>query len=291
MQRSGVGPSDSLRSLDIPVIHDLPGVGANLQDHLEMYLQFECKQPVSIAPALKLYNQAMIGAEWLFNGTGLGATNQFEAGGFIRSDKRFEWPNIQYHFLPIAVDYNGSNPIKYHSFQAHVGSMRSPSRGRIHVKSKDPRQPPSILFNYMSTKQDWEEFRSAIRITREIFSQPALAPYCGKEISPSLQYQTDAQLDSFVRQFAETAFHPSCSNKMGSDDMAVVDNEGRVHGMEGLRVVDASIMPIIITGNLNAPTIMMAEKIADAIRSRQPLPRASVDYFKANGRPTKEAKS
>lgn len=291
LQRSGVGPSDLLRSLDIPVIHDLPGVGANLQDHLEMYLQFECKQPVSIAPALKLHNQAMIGAEWLFNGTGLGATNQFEAGGFIRSDKRFEWPNIQYHFLPIAVDYNGSNPIKYHSFQAHVGSMRSPSRGRIHVKSKNPRQPPSILFNYMSTKQDWEEFRSAIRITREIFSQPALAPYCGKEISPSLQYQTDAQLDSFVRQFAETAFHPSCSNKMGSDDMAVVDNEGRVHGMEGLRVVDASIMPIIITGNLNAPTIMMAEKIADAIRGRQPLPRASVDYFKANGRPTKEAKS
>ncbi|WP_249962931.1 choline dehydrogenase [Histophilus somni] len=291
LQRSGVGPSDLLRSLDIPVIHDLPGVGANLQDHLEMYLQFECKQPVSIAPALKLHNQAMIGAEWLFNGTGLGATNQFEAGGFIRSDERFEWPNIQYHFLPIAVDYNGSNPIKYHSFQAHVGSMRSPSRGRIHVKSKDPRQPPSILFNYMSTKQDWEEFRSAIRITREIFSQPALAPYCGKEISPSLQYQTDAELDSFVRQFAETAFHPSCSNKMGSDDMAVVDNEGRVHGMEGLRVVDASIMPIIITGNLNAPTIMMAEKIADAIRGRQPLPRASVDYFKANGRPTKEAKS
>ncbi|WP_249961170.1 choline dehydrogenase [Histophilus somni] len=291
LQRSGVGPSDLLRSLDIPVIHDLPGVGANLQDHLEMYLQFECKQPVSIAPALKLHNQAMIGAAWLFNGTGLGATNQFEAGGFIRSDKRFEWPNIQYHFLPIAVDYNGSNPIKYHSFQAHVGSMRSPSRGRIHVKSKDPRQPPSILFNYMSTKQDWEEFRSAIRITREIFSQPALAPYCGKEISPSLQYQTDAELDSFVRQFAETAFHPSCSNKMGSDDMAVVDNEGRVHGMEGLRVVDASIMPIIITGNLNAPTIMMAEKIADAIRGRQPLPRASVDYFKANGRPTKEAKS
>ncbi len=287
LQRSGVGPSDLLRSLDIPVVHDLPGVGANLQDHLEMYLQFECKQPVSIAPALKLHNQAKIGAEWLFLGTGLGATNQFEAGGFIRSDERFEWPNIQYHFLPIAVDYNGSNPIKFHSFQAHVGSMRSPSRGRIHVKSKDPRQAPSILFNYMSTEQDWEEFRAAIRITRDIFSQPALAPYCGKEISPSLKYQTDAELDSFVRQYAETAFHPSCSNKMGSDDMAVVDNEGRVHGMEGLRVVDASIMPIIITGNLNAPTIMMAEKIADAIRGKKPLPRANVDYFKANGAPVK----
>ncbi|VTU07806.1 Choline dehydrogenase [Actinobacillus indolicus] len=287
LQRSGVGPSNLLRSLDIPVVHDLPGVGANLQDHLEMYLQFECKQPVSIAPALKLHNQAKIGAEWLFLGTGLGATNQFEAGGFIRSDERFEWPNIQYHFLPIAVDYNGSNPIKFHSFQAHVGSMRSPSRGRIHVKSKDPRQAPSILFNYMSTEQDWEEFRAAIRITRDIFSQPALAPYCGKEISPSLKYQTDAELDSFVRQYAETAFHPSCSNKMGSDDMAVVDNEGRVHGMEGLRVVDASIMPIIITGNLNAPTIMMAEKIADAIRGKKPLPRANVDYFKANGAPVK----
>ncbi|KAE9532460.1 choline dehydrogenase [Ursidibacter arcticus] len=287
LQRSGVGPSDLLRSLDIPVVHDLPGVGANLQDHLEMYLQFECKKPVSIAPALKLHNQAKIGAEWLFLGTGLGATNQFEAGGFIRSDERFEWPNIQYHFLPIAVDYNGSNPIKFHSFQAHVGSMRSPSRGRIHVKSKDPRQAPSILFNYMSTKQDWEEFRAAIRITRDIFSQPALAPYCGKEISPSLKYQTDAELDSFVRQYAETAFHPSCSNKMGSDDMAVVDNEGRVHGMEGLRVVDASIMPIIITGNLNAPTIMMAEKIADVIRGKTPLPRANTNYFKANGAPVK----
>lgn len=287
LQRSGVGPSDLLRSLDIPVVHDLPGVGANLQDHLEMYLQFECKQPVSIAPALKWHNQAKIGAEWLFLGTGLGATNQFEAGGFIRSDERFEWPNIQYHFLPIAVDYNGSNPIKFHSFQAHVGSMRSPSRGRIHLKSKDPRVAPSILFNYMSTQQDWEEFRAAIRITREIFSQPALAPYCGKEISPSLKYQTDAELDAFVRQYAETAFHPSCSNKMGSDDMAVVDNQGRVHGIEGLRVVDASIMPIIITGNLNAPTIMMAEKIADVIRGKAPLPRANVEYFKANGAPVK----
>lgn len=290
LQRSGVGASDLLRSLDIPLVHDLPGVGANLQDHLEMYLQFECKQPVSIAPALQLHNQAKIGAEWLFFGTGLGASNQFEAGGFIRSDEKFEWPNIQYHFLPIAVEYNGSNPIKYHSFQAHVGSMRSPSRGRIQLKSKDPRQHPSILFNYMSTEQDWEEFRAAIRITREIFSQPALVPYCGKEISPGLQYRTDAELDNFVRQYAETAFHPSCSNKMGSDDMAVVDNEGRVHGMEGLRVVDASIMPIIITGNLNAPTIMMAEKIADKIRGKTPLPRANVDYFKAKGKPTKQEK-
>lgn len=291
LQRSGVGPSNLLRSLDIAVVQNLPGVGANLQDHLEMYLQFECKQPVSIAPALQLHNQAKIGAEWLFLGTGLGASNQFEAGGFIRSDERFAWPNIQYHFLPIAVEYNGSNPIKYHSFQAHVGSMRSPSRGRIQLKSKDPRQHPSILFNYMSTQQDWEEFRQAIRITREIFSQPALAPYCGKEISPGLQYQTDAELDSFVRQYAETAFHPSCSNKMGSDEMAVVDSQGRVHGLEGLRVVDASIMPIIVTGNLNAPTIMMAEKIADQIRGRKPLERSTADYFKANGMPTKQSRS
>ena len=288
LQRSGVGPAALLKQLDIDVVHDLPGVGENLQDHLEMYLQYACKKPVSLYPALQWFNQPKIGAEWLFNGTGVGASNQFEAGGFIRSRKEFEWPNIQYHFLPVAINYNGSNAVKEHGFQAHVGSMRSPSRGRVQVKSKDPRQHPSILFNYMATEQDWQEFRDAIRITREIMAQPALDEYRGREISPGPEVQTDEQLDAFVREHAETAFHPSCSCKMGEDEMAVVDGQGRVHGMEGLRVVDASIMPQIITGNLNATTIMIAEKIADRIRQRTPLPRSTADYYVAGDAPVRK---
>lgn len=287
LQRSGVGPGELLRQLDIDIVQELPGVGANLQDHLEMYLQYECKQPVSLSPALKLHNQPAIGAEWLFNGSGVGASNQFEAGGFIRSDAEFEWPNIQYHFLPVAINYNGSNPIKSHSFQAHVGSMRSPSRGRVHLRSKDPHQHPSILFNYMSHDQDWREFRAGIRITREIMQQPALDAYRGREISPGASVQSDAELDEFVRQHAETAYHPSCTNAMGYHDMAVVGSDGRVHGMEGLRVVDASIMPQITTGNLNAPTIMIAEKIADMIRGRPALARDEIPYFIANGAPVR----
>jgi len=266
LQRSGVGSTVLLKSLDIAVVQDLPGVGANLQDHLEIYQQYECKQPVSLASALKLHNQPAIGAEWLFLGTGIGASNQFEAGGFISTDRNNPWPNIQYHFLPVAINYNGSNPIKVHSFQAHMGSMRSKSRGRVHLKSKDPHEHPSILFNYMSHEEDWHEFRAGVRITREIMHQQALAPYLGNEISPGDKVKTDAEIDAFVRAHAETAYHPSGSCAMGYDDMAVVDSEGRVHGLQGLRVIDASIMPLIITGNLNAPTIMMAEKIVDLIR-------------------------
>ncbi|MBI8153016.1 choline dehydrogenase [Pseudomonas aeruginosa] len=287
LQRSGVGPAALLRDLDIPVVHDLPGVGANLQDHLELYLQYACKQPVSIYPATKWWNQPAIGAQWLFLGKGLGASNQFEAGGFIRTREAFEWPNIQFHFLPVAINYNGSKGVQEHGFQAHMGSMRSPSRGRIHLKSRDPRQHPSILFNYMSHEQDWQEFRDGIRLTREIMNQPALDPYRGCELSPGVSVQSDAELDEFIRNHAETAFHPSCSCKMGSDDMAVVDGQGRVHGMEGLRVVDASIMPLIITGNLNATTIMMAEKIADRIRGRQPLPRSTAKYYVAGDAPVR----
>ncbi|MBN3218530.1 choline dehydrogenase [Pectobacterium polaris] len=289
LQRSGVGPKDLLQRLDIPVVHDLPGVGENLQDHLEMYLQYACKEPVSLYPALQWFNQPKIGAEWLFNGTGVGASNQFEAGGFIRSRDEFTWPNIQYHFLPVAINYNGSNAVKEHGFQAHVGSMRSLSRGRVQVRSKDAREHPSILFNYMSTDQDWQEFRDAIRITREIMAQPALDKYRGREISPGLEVQTDEELDEFIRNHAETAFHPSCSCKMGEDEMAVVDGQGRVHGMEGLRVVDASIMPQIITGNLNATTIMIAEKIADRIRRRQPLPRSKARYYVSGNTPVRKA--
>ncbi|EMK3757649.1 choline dehydrogenase [Providencia rettgeri] len=288
LQRSGVGPEDVLAEFNIPKVHILPGVGQNLQDHLEMYLQYECKQPVSLYPALKWYNQPMIGAQWLFKGTGIGASNQFEAGGFIRTSDKFAWPNIQFHFLPVAINYNGSNAVNMHGFQAHVGSMRSPSRGRVRLKSLDPRQHPSILFNYMSSEQDWEEFRAAIRITREIMAQPALDPYRGAEISPGKQVNTDEELDAFVRERAETAFHPCGTCKMGNDEMAVVNGAGQVHGIEGLRVIDASIMPLIITGNLNATTIMIAEKIADKIRNRAPLPVSQTDYFVAGNTPVRK---
>ena len=287
LQRSGVGPGAWLRELDIPVVHDLPGVGQNLQDHLEMYMQYACKEPVSLYPALLMRNQPAIGLEWMLRGTGVGASNHFEAGGFIRTRDDDPWPNIQYHFLPVAINYNGSNAIKMHGFQAHVGSMRSPSRGRVKLRSRDPREHPSILFNYMAEALDWREFRDAIRITREIIAQPALDRFRGRELSPGAQLKSDAEIDAFVRSRAETAYHPSCSCAMGYDNMAVVDNEGRVHGLEGLRVVDASIMPRITTGNLNAPTIMMAEKIADQIRGKQPLARSTADYFVANGAPAR----
>lgn len=289
LQRSGVGPLGILEEFDIPVVHELPGVGQNLQDHLEMYIQYECKEPISLYPALKFWNQPMIGAEWLFKGTGIGASNHFEAGGFIRTSDEFDWPNLQYHFLPIAINYNGTNPIKTHGFQFHVGSMRSESRGRIRLKSLDPNDHPSILFNYMAHERDWKEFRDAIRITREIAQQPAFDRYRGKEIAPGINYQSDKELDEFIRNFAETAYHPSCSCKMGEDEMAVVNAYGQVHGVNNLRIVDASIMPIVTTGNTNAPTIMIAEKIADHIRGRDPLPRAKVDYYVAGDAPLRNS--
>ncbi|MGH8780385.1 choline dehydrogenase [Paraburkholderia sp.] len=287
LQRSGVGPGAWLRALDIPVVLDLPGVGQNLQDHLEMYMQYACKEPVSLYPALLLRNQPAIGLEWMLRGTGIGASNHFEAGGFIRTRDDDLWPNIQYHFLPVAINYNGTNAIKMHGFQAHVGSMRSPSRGRVKLRSRNPHEHPSILFNYMAEALDWREFRDAIRITREIIQQPALDRFRGDELSPGAALQSDAEIDAFVRARAETAYHPSCSCAMGYDDMAVVDGEGRVHGIDGLRVVDASIMPLITTGNLNAPTIMLAEKIADRIRGRTPLSRPDARYYVANGAPAR----
>ncbi len=288
LQRSGVGNAQWLRTLEVPIVHDLPGVGENLQDHLEMYMQYGCKEPVSLYPALQWWNQPQIGLQWMLQGTGIGASNQFEAGGFIRTRDEDRWPNIQYHFLPVAINYNGSNPIKMHGFQAHVGSMRSPSRGRVRLTSRDPHAHPSILFNYMSDPLDWREFRDGIRITRDIMRQPALAKYMGEELHPGASAQSDDELDAFVRAKAETAYHPSCSCKMGYDDQAVVDNEGRVHGLTSLRVVDASIMPIIVTGNLNAPTIMLAEKIADKIRGRTPLAKVDTPYFVAGAAPARK---
>ena len=274
LQLSGIGPAEVLRQAGIEVVHDLPGVGENLQDHLEVYVQHACTQPVSVYSATQPWNKPWIGAQWLFFKEGPGATSHFEAGGFIRSRAGIEHPNLQYHFLPIAVNYDGSNPVKGHGFQAHVGPMRPTSRGHVHIRSDDPRQAPAILFNYMGTENDRQEMREAIRLTREIFSQKAFDPYRGAELAPGPEVQSDAEIDAFIRQKAESAYHPCSSCRMGpeTDTMAVVDGAARVHGLESLRVVDASIMPDIVSGNLNAPTIMLAEKLADTIRGQEPLP-------------------
>jgi choline dehydrogenase len=289
--RSGVGNAQELQAMGIKPVINLPGVGENLQDHLEMYVQFECKKPVSLYPALLWWNKPAIGIEWYLKGTGLAASNHFEAGGFIRSDTSFAWPNLQYHFLPLAANYDGSNAVKAHGFQCHVGSMRSTSTGYVKLASRDPRVKPRLLFNYMADPMDWKEFRAGVRLTREIINQKAMDEFRGKEIQPGIASKSDAEIDAFVKSHAETALHPSCTCKMGdaSDPMAVVNNEGIVHGLYGLRVVDASIMPRVITGNLNAPTIMMAEKIADRIRGRQPLARSDAPYFVAGDAPVKLA--
>ncbi|WP_026988219.1 choline dehydrogenase [Fodinicurvata fenggangensis] len=270
---SGIGPADELQALDIPVVADRPGVGRNLQDHLEVYIQHACSQPVSLYSSTRLWNKAWVGLEWLLFKRGVGASNHFEAGGFIRSRAGIEHPNLQYHFLPIAMNYDGNNPLRGHGFQAHVGPMRPTSRGQVRLLSPDAREAPVIQFNYMATENDRQEMREAIRLTREIFAQPAFDPYRGAELAPGPDVQNDADLDAFVRAHGESAYHPSCTCAMGpaGEEMAVTDGAGRVHGMENLRIVDASIMPDIASGNLNAPTIMIAEKLADAIRGKEPL--------------------
>ena len=265
---SGIGPADQLANFGIPVVKNLPGVGENLQDHLEIYLQMECMQPISLYGAQNPLSKLMIGLQWMVSGEGLGGTNHFESGGFIRSHAGVEHPNIQYHFLPIAMNYDGSTAQKCHGFQVHVGPMRPTSRGRIWLNSIDPRSAPKLLFNYMSTETDRLEMREAIRLTREVLSQSAFITLGGKELLPGIQVQTDEEIDSFVREYGESAYHPSCTCAMGENELSVVDNSGRVHGIDGLRVVDASILPSIVSGNLNAPTIMLAEKIADVIRGK-----------------------
>jgi choline dehydrogenase len=271
LKLSGIGPAAELREHGIPVVHDLPGVGENLQDHLEFYFQVACTQPVTLYSSMGLFARAIIGARWILFKDGLGATNHFETGGFIRSRPDVPYPDIQFHFLPLAVTYDGSSLAQEHGFQAHVGPMRSKSRGHVRLASRDSRDKPKILFNYLSHPDDLAEFRAGLRLTRGIFAQKAFDPYRGREIQPGKDVQTDDEIDAFVRAKVESAYHPSCSNKMGScaDPMAVVDPEARVIGLEALRVIDSSIMPSITTGNLNAPTIMLAEKLADAVRGRQ----------------------
>jgi choline dehydrogenase len=279
---SGVGPADHLRQHGIKVVHDLPGVGENLQDHIETYVQHACLQPITLYPVLKNpLRQLLVGIEWTFFGTGIGATNHFEAGGFIRSRAGVEHPDLQYHFLPIAASYDGSSTQSGHGFQAHVGPMRPTSRGHVKLKSADPREAPAILFNYLATEQDRSEFRDGIKLTREIFAQKAFDPYRGAELAPGPAVKSDAEIDAHLRRKAESAYHPSCTCKMGlaTDPVAVVDDAARVHGLEALRVVDASIMPNVVSGNLNAPTIMMAEKLADVILGAPPLPRSEAKVY------------
>jgi len=270
---SGIGPAAHLKEHGIEVVADRPGVGQNLQDHLELYIQQAATKPVSLFKYWNLWSKAIIGARWLFTKTGLGASNQFESAAFVRSKAGVEYPDIQYHFLPIAIRYDGQAAAEGHGFQAHVGPMRSASRGAITLRSGDPKDAPKILFNYMSEASDWEDFRTCIRLTREIFGQEAFSPYRGKEIQPGIDCQSDDALDEFIRAHVESAYHPCGTCKMGaaSDKMAVVDPECRVIGVDGLRVADSSIFPRITNGNLNAPSIMTGEKAADHILGRDML--------------------
>lgn len=283
LKLSGVGAAAELADSGLEPLHDLPGVGENLQDHLEFYFQVACTQPVTLFSAMSWFAKGMIGARWLLNRDGLGATNHFESCGFIRSRAGIRYPDIQYHFLPLAMSYDGSSLATEHGFQAHVGSMRSKSRGWVRLKSTDPRDKPKVQFNYMSHPDDWTEMRACLRLTREIFGQPAFTPYRGREIQPGADVTSDTAIDDFLRDKLESAYHPSCSCKMGSPDdpMAVVDPETRVIGMERLRVVDSSIFPSLTTGNLNAPTIMTAEKAADHILGRPLLAPSNAPYYTA----------
>jgi len=276
---SGIGEADALRRLGLPVVADLPGVGGNLQDHIEIYVQHACTQPVSLYSTQKPLAKLAIGVRWLLTGTGPGASNHFEAGGFIRSRAGVRHPDLQYHFLPIAADYDGKERIDQHGFQLHVGPMRPTSAGSIQLRSADPRQAPAIRFNYLQTEADRTEMRAAVRLTREILAQRAFDPFRGAELRPGPAVVSDEQIDAFARARAESAYHPSCSCAMGSDPQAVVDGELRVRGVEALRVVDASVMPAVVSGNLNAPTIMIAEKAADLIRGRAPLALVRVPVF------------
>ena len=264
---SGIGPAEHLAEHGIDVVADRSGVGQNLQDHLEVYFQMAASQPITLFRYWTLFWKGVLGAQWLFSKTGLGASNNFESCGFIRSRAGVEYPDIQFHFLPMAVRYDGKAAAEGHGFQAHVGPMRSPSRGSVTLASPDPKMAPNIQFNYMSTEQDWIDFRRAVRLTREIFQQDAFKPYVKHEILPGDAAVSDDDIDAFVSEHAESAYHPCGTCRMGSasDPGAVVDPKCRVIGVEGLRVADSSIFPQITNGNLNAPSIMVGEKAADHI--------------------------
>ncbi len=280
LQLSGVGNEADLQAAGVDVVHHLPGVGENLQDHLEVYVQHGCKQPVSVWPSTVWYNKPWVGLQWIFGKTGPAATNHFEAGGFIRSNETVAWPNLMFHFLPVAIRYDGTSPSGGHGYQVHVGPMFSDVRGTIKLKSADPNEYPALKFNYLSTPNDRQEWVEAIQKAREILNQPAFDEYSSGEISPGPNVQTPEEILEWVGHEGETAYHPSCTCKMGNDPMAVVDPATmRVHGIDGLRVVDASVFPTIPNGNLYAPTMMVAEKAADIILGNDPLPAEKVEFY------------
>lgn len=272
LQLSGIGPKEVLEKAGIVCLHDLKGVGENLQDHLEFYFQFKCTQPITLNGELDWWSKLKIGVRWILNKDGLGATNHFESCGFIRSQAGVEWPDLQYHFLPAAMRYDGKEAFAGHGFQVHIGHNKPKSRGSVRVVSLDPEKAPQITFNYLQHQDDIQGFRDCVRLTREIINQPALDNFRGEEIQPGTHIQSDEQIDKFVRESVESAYHPSCSCKMGTDELSVVDPHTKVHGIEGLRVVDSSIFPTIPNGNLNAPTIMLAERAADLIKGHTLAP-------------------
>ena len=281
LQLSGIGNADELKKLGIEIVQDLPGVGENMQDHLEVYIQYACKKPVSMAPALKWWNKPLIGYQWLFHRKGPAATNHFEAGGFIRSNEHEKYPNIMFHFLPLAIRYDGSSPGAGHGYQVHVGPMYSDAQGSVKIQSTDPRVYPKLRFNYLSTEQDRREWGEAVRCARNILNQPAFGEFNAGELSPGSQVESDEEVLNWVAKDGETALHPSCTCKMGTDDMSVVDPESmKVHGVESLLVVDASVMPYITNGNIYAPVMMLAEKAADLILGNSPLPTEDVEYYR-----------
>jgi choline dehydrogenase len=284
LQLSGVGNADELTPLGVDVVHHLPGVGEHLQDHLEVYIQHGCKLPVSVAPGLKWRNRPWIGFEWLVFRRGLGATNHFEAGGFASSNGNVAYPNLMFHFLPVAVRYDGSAPAGDHGYQVHVGPMYSDARGTVKITSIDPRVHPALRFNYLSTGQDRREWVEAVRVARAILGQPAFEPFDSGELSPGPEVNTDERILEWVASDGETALHPCCTGRMGVDELSVVDPATmRVHGVEGLRLVDASVMPYVTNGNIYAPVMMIAEKAADLILGATPLPPEEVEFYRHPG--------
>jgi choline dehydrogenase len=281
LQQAGIGDPDVLQSRGIEPRHALPGVGENLQDHLEVRVQHACTRPITLNGKLDPLSKLLIGLRWLLFKDGLGATNHFESTGFIRTHAGVKYANAEYHFMPCAISYDAQKIEKRHGYQVYIGPFRSQSRGWVRVRSTDPGEKPEIRFNYMSRKEDWEEMRACIRLTREIFAQPAFDPYRGEEIAPGLDAQSDEALDDFIRETVQPAYHACGTCRMGPSDnaMSVVDTEGRLHGLDGIRVIDSSVIPSIVTGNLNACTIMLAEKMADAVRGHAPLPPEDVPVF------------
>jgi len=281
LQLSGVGNAADLKVLGIDVVADVPGVGENLQDHLEVYIQYASKLPVSIAPGLRWRNRPRVGAEWLFKRKGLGATNHFEGGGFARSNDDVDYPNLMFHFLPIAIRYDGTSPTQGHGYQVHVGPMFSDARGTLKLKSSDPRVHPELRFNYLSTEEDRREWVEAVQVARDILNQPAFAPFNDGELSPGAGVESEQEILDWVAKDAETALHPSCTARMGVDEMSVLDPiTMRVRDVDGLRVVDASSMPYVTNGNIYAPVMMLAEKSADLILGNTPLEPSTAPYYR-----------